>query len=289
MSHRSSLRFLVVGASGFIGCHLMHHIRSRGFDAFGTSSATMNLLTDRIADVIGDFRPTHTIIAAVISNMDRCLAEREMSYRVNVTNTIRLIEDVRSMGSRPVFLSTNFVFDGSVGCYNEEAPISPVNEYGRHKAEVEGYLRANVPEGLVTRLSTNVGDNPGEAHLFSQWYQLLIENKPIVCIDGAMISPTYVEDVAHALVTCCERKITGLFHLANTESFYRNDLALKFCDAFGKKANIIRKPLREFGFLDNRALKADLDSSKFVHTTGLSFTPMGEVIRRFIENVRLNQ
>lgn len=272
MSAAGKVRLFVVGASGFIGRHL---------GAPGTNSKQFNLLTDRLRDAGG---ATHVVIAAGITAMDRCLTERERAYRVNVTNTIRLIEDIRRLGARPVFLSTNFVFDGRQGHYADDAPYCPVNEYGRQKAEVEQYLRAHVAEGLVARLCCNVGDDPGEPHLFSQWYRRVRAGEPIVCIAGSRISPTYVRDTARALVLACERGLTGVYNVANTESFFRDELARLFCAEAGVPARVVTQPLAAFGFADGRALLADLDSSRFVHETGFVFTPMREVIRRFLSH-----
>jgi dTDP-4-dehydrorhamnose reductase len=246
-----------------------------------------DLLEDRIADCLGNNRPTHVIICAVLSDMDRCWREKELSRRINVENTVRLIEDARSLGAKPVYLSSNFVFDGRMGDYTDDHPYSPVNEYGRQKAEVERYMRAHVPEGWVARLGPNVGDRPGERHLFSEWLDLVEAGQPIVCIEGSRISPTWVEDVARGLVLGCEKNLSGVYNLANPEAFYRDELARLFCGELGRTVPVIRKSLHEFGFLDNRALKSNLDSSRFMRVTGMRFTPMREVIRNFLDQLSI--
>jgi dTDP-4-dehydrorhamnose reductase len=288
------LKFIVVGASGFVGRHLLAHLKSAGLEAVGTQAqsrqaglATFDLLRDRLGDCIEKSffdGEVHVVIAAVVSNMDRCLSDRETSYEINVGKTIQLVEDVRALHAIPVYYSTNFVFDGREGSYTDCAPYSPANEYGRQKAEVERYIRA-VPGALVARLSANVGDMPHEDHLFSQWYRLITEGRPICCIEGSVISPTYVEDVARAIVLACQLGLTGVYNVANPEFFHRDELARQFCDALGEKGTeVINKPLKEFNFLDNRALKSHLDSSKFIRETGMRFTPMREVMRNFIRN-----
>ena len=292
MSRSSDARFLIVGASGFIGRHLLAHMRSLGYQAVGTQAHSQapgliafDLLKDRIADRIACSQPTHVIISAAMSDMDRCFAEKETSYRINVENTIQLIQDVRELKAQPVFFSTNFVFDGREGNYTDDHPYSPANEYGRQKAEVEQYIRAHAPEAFVARLCSNVGDTLHEQHLFSRWYKLVTAGEPIVCIDGSLISPTYVEDVGRAIVLGCERGLTGAYNVANEESFYRHELARQFCLALGKSPEVIRKPLKDFGFLDNRALKSNLNSAKFIKATGMKFTPMREVMQNFIRRL----
>ncbi len=290
------MRFLIVGASGFIGQHLLAHVQSLGLEVVGTQSQTrfpglvkFDLLKDRITDCVDRSfleqpGPLVVVICACISLQDRCFAERELTHKVNVEQTIRLIDDVRVFGAKIVFFSTSYVFDGSLGYYTEEHPLSPINEYSRQKIEVERYLQANESEALIFRLDKNVGDRPNERHQLAEWYELLLADQPIICIEGQLLSPTYVGDTVHAVMAGCQKKLGGLFHLANSEFFYRDELARQFCYAAGKEPRVICRPLKDFNFLDGRATKSYLDGSKFANASGLRFTPMREVFRRFFQN-----
>ena len=295
------MKFLIIGASGFIGRNVLAHVHSLGFEAVGTQSqareeglVTFNLLHDRIVDCVGKpffegERRVCVIICAVVSNMDQCLLDREMSHRVNVEQIIQLVEDVGLLGSKTVFLSSCFVFDGTVGYYNEEHSVSPVNEYARHKVEVEQYLQKHVPDAFIARLEKIVGDHPSERQMFAQWHQLLQAGEPIVCIEGSLLSPTYVTDVARGFLLACQRNLAGVHHVSNSEFLYRDELARQFCYAMGKAPNVITRPLQEFNFPDKRALKSYLDGSRFARLTGLRFTPMREVFRAFLEKTRCQE
>lgn len=291
------MKFLIVGASGFVGRNILAYVRSLGIEALGTQSSQresglvkFDLLQDRICDCVKpsffeENPPVFVVVCAVVSDMDLCLLERETSYRINVQNTIRLIEDVRGLNAKPIFLSSCFVFDGKIGYYMEEHPLSPANEYGRHKVEVENHLRACVPEALVARLDKIVGDNPYEHQLLAHWHQRILENQPIVCIRGSLLSPTYVLDVAKGIVIACQTGLSGVYHVSNSEFFYREELARQFCYALGREPNVITKPLEEFHFPDNRALNSYLDGGRFARQTGMRFTTMREVFEKFRRNI----
>jgi dTDP-4-dehydrorhamnose reductase len=218
------MRFLIIGASGFIGRNVLAHVRALGFEAVGTQSqlrapelVKFNLLSDRIVDCVGKaFFESEgqvcVIICAVVSNMDQCLLDRATSHRINVQQTIQLVDDVRPFKAKVVFLSTCFVFDGTRGYYNEEHPVTPVNEYARHKVEVEQFLQTNVPDAFIARLEKIVNNDPNDRQLFSQWYKLLQAGEPIVCIEGSLLSPTYVQDVAQAFVLACQKNLAGVYH-----------------------------------------------------------------------------
>jgi dTDP-4-dehydrorhamnose reductase len=287
------MKFLIIGASGFVGRNVLAHVQAQGFEAVGTQSRprqkdlrTFNLLEHRILDSVdksffADADPVRVVISAVISDMDLCLKEREMARKVNVEKTIQLIEDAVALGAKVTFLSTCFVFDGTVGYYTEQHPRSPANEYGRHKAEVEDYLQSRAPGAFVARLDKIVGDDAGDNQLLAHWHKRIMRNEPIICLKGSLLSPTYVGDVARAIVIAAQNGLEGLFHVSNSEFFYRDELARQFCHALGKPPNVVTKPLAEFNFQDNRALKSYLDGSRFVRTTGLRFTSMREVFAQF--------
>jgi dTDP-4-dehydrorhamnose reductase len=290
------MRFLVIGASGFVGRNCLSYLKSHGFEAIGTQSrprskelVTFNLLEHRIGDCVDQSffsreGQAYVVISAVISDMDRCLTEKELSYKVNVEKTIELIKDADALGAKIIFLSSCFVFDGTIGYYNEDHPISPANEYGRHKVAVENYLLKNVQSSFIARLDKIVGDSPYDPQLLAYWYKHMLSGNQIVCWEGSLLSPTYVIDLAKGIVLACEKKLEGVYHVSNSEFFYRDELARQFSYAFGKTPNVANKPLREFNFADKRGLKCYLDGSRFMKTTGLRFTSMREVFAAFKRN-----
>lgn len=295
------MKFLVVGASGFIGRHILTYVQSLGYASLGTQFTTktsklvtFDLAKDRIEDRVGPgfFRagePIAAVIAGGIVPFDRCFQERETAQIVNVDNTIRLVQDLTALRVKPVFLSSQAVYDGETGYHHEDRPRQPICEYGRQKADVERFIENDAPEALVLRLDYAVGDEPEEDHLFSRWRRWIEGNEPVPCIQGQLFSPTYVEDIAQGIELCCRLGLNGFYNLANTEFFTREELARQFVFALGCKAEVAAKPVEDFGFLDRRPLKSYLDSTKFVKATGMRFTSMREVMNSFIEKSQTAQ
>lgn len=163
-----------------MGRALMTYIESSGHEALGTQSSqsyprliTFDLLKHRIQDrVPASFfdteEPVYAVICAGVTKLKECVQEREKSYKVNVETTIRLIQDLLSMGAKPVFISSSFVFDGNAGYYCESQSRSPVNAYGRDKVEVEDFIKFEAPGMLVPRLDKLVGTDPAPANVLTE-------------------------------------------------------------------------------------------------------------------------
>ena len=108
------MKYLIVGASGFLGGTMMSVLKLAGHDVLGTRARAerpdllpFDLLTDRIDERIP--RPwldagaeTCAVICACVCQVDRCYRERDVTRKINVENTIRLIEDLRSRGCESI-------------------------------------------------------------------------------------------------------------------------------------------------------------------------------------------
>lgn len=289
---------LVVGASGFVGGHALRHLRALGWKVVGTRMRGRNdglqafdIVRDRLADRVdelmgGGGRPTHVVNCAAMAQPDRCFRERELSYQINVVGTIRLIEDAVAIGAQPICMTSGFAYDGVSGYYADDEPRAPINEYGRHKAEVEEYCAARRPETLHYRLDKIIGDDPAEHQMFTEWYQWHLQGKPVVCIASQLFSPTNVRDVARAIQAGCERGLSGTYNIANPEFFTREELARQFFRLLGVRARIVCKTQEELNFIDLRPEKTYLDSTKFQKDADFRFTSVRETIRAFIERLK---
>jgi dTDP-4-dehydrorhamnose reductase len=295
------MKFLIIGASGFIGRHMLAYAKSLGYEVLGTASRPrpdegllgLDLDRDRLTDKvpISFFQtggPIFVVVSAAISQIDRCFRERDVTREVNVVNTMRLMEEAAALGARPVYLTSSFVFDGRVGYYTESDPRSPISEYGRQKADIESICCQSHSDWFLVRLDKIVGDDPAEKHLFTEWHQWQQAGHPIVCMANQLFSPTLVDDVAQAIILGCQKGLTGLYNVSNSEYFTRDELARQFFRMLGHAASIICKTQQELGFSDLRPEKSCLDAERFVQATGIHFTTMRQVINKFKKTIKKN-
>ncbi len=273
--------------------------RSQGYEALGTATTACpsrgligfdlaeNRLNEKVPASFLQSRDTvYVIVCAMICQIDRCRREHEKTRIINVRNTLRLMEDAADSGAKPVYLTSSFVFDGKAASYGETDPHSPISEYGRQKAQIETYCMEKHPEWFLTRLDKIVGDDPAEHHMFSEWHRNVRAREPVVCMSGQVFTPTYVNDIADAIILGCRLGLTGLFNVAAGEHFTREALARLFLQMLGEESPIVRKTQQELGFSDLRPERSCLDASRFVAATGMSFVSMREVISRFLANIK---
>lgn len=292
------MKLIIVGASGYVGRYIFSIARAKGYETVGTRFRSSNpdlvqfdMLTQNIMDIIpahfiSGNEPVYAVVCSSDCNINSCYVNREASYYINVVKTIELLEKLIHAGIKPVFLSTEFVYNGALGYYDESIPPCPNTEYGSQKVAVENYIQSHLPDCLIYRLSKIVSDEPSDHQFFADIYHKLRNNVPIECIQGQLFSPTDVRDVAQAIFSGLEFKLQGLYHVTNPEFFPREELARQFLISLHREVDIIVKPVEEFGFPESRPMKTYLNGARFVKKTGMHFTSMKDVIERFKAKVR---
>ena len=80
---------------------------------------------------------------ASITDVDLCERDPELAKLVNAESTASLAEQCLEAGSYLVYVSTDYVFDGRRGNYNEDDQPNPVNVYGCSKLRGEGSHTSN--------------------------------------------------------------------------------------------------------------------------------------------------
>src|ERR1035438_2044178 len=150
------MRLTIFGASGLLGRELVRAVKAtRGAQLTALSSKDADLRDDfRVERVVGDSRPDWIILAAAFTDVDGCEANRDVAWAVNCEGAVNVAQAARKVGSRLMFLSTDYVFDGTKGSpYEIGDPRNPINVYGESKARAEERLLEIVPEVCIVRTS----------------------------------------------------------------------------------------------------------------------------------------
>jgi dTDP-4-dehydrorhamnose reductase len=178
-------------------------------------------LTDAAA-VRAEFRrdnPQLVIHCAALSRSPECQANPALARKINVEVTRLLAELAAEIPL--VFLSTDLVFDGRTGNYDETAQVNPPSVYAETKAAAEQIVFAN-PRHTVFRLSLNGGASPtGDRGFNEQMRRAWQAGQTLSLFTDEFRCPMPAEVTARAIWELAARNQPGLYHLAGSERLSR--------------------------------------------------------------------
>jgi len=231
------MRAVVIGASGQVGAALLRVLRTRGHEATGTwaHEAFPGLVpldfTDPAATerLVADTRPDWVICPAALSHVDYCEEHPEEAFAANVHGPLAAAKAAARVGAGFVYYSSDYVFDGVDGPYAEDARPRPLGVYGQSKWEGEQAVLGALERALVVRTSVVYGPERQEKNSVYQLIRACRGGKGFRVAVDQRASPSYNPDVAAATVECCERELSGTWHLAGADVLDRMAYALLVC------------------------------------------------------------
>lgn len=194
-----------------------------------------------LADAVRERKVEQALLCAGVTRIAACEEDPAATRRVNVDGTLRLAEALSRLGLTVVWFSSDYVFDGLAESYADDAPSSPLNEYGRQKAEVERRL-PEVCGGncLVLRLGKVYGTTPGDGSLLDEMAALLLSGREVRAARDQIFCQVHVEDLAAAVLALQEEGARGLFNLCAPGARSRLDIARLVARTFGAPEALVR-------------------------------------------------
>ncbi|MBZ5704159.1 MAG: dTDP-4-dehydrorhamnose reductase [Acidobacteriia bacterium] len=207
------MRVTIFGATGLLGKALMRAWDGDEVVGLGSKDADIRD-SQRMMDVAQRTRPDWIVLAAAYTDVDGCEANRDLAFEVNCRGAINVAQAAHESGARLLFVSTDYVFDGNkAGAYEIDDLRSPVNVYGKSKADAEVALLRLLPECCIVRTSWLFG--PGGKCFPETILKLAAGRKEIDVVDDQRGCPTYAPDLARAIAELCRRNAAGIVHATN--------------------------------------------------------------------------
>jgi dTDP-4-dehydrorhamnose reductase len=191
----------------------------------------------RTSAAVREISPSVIIHAAAFTDVDGCEDDKERALLVNSTGTENVAKAAREAGCFMVYMSTDYVFDGSKASpYTEADSPRPINHYGLTKYYGEKYVFEIVPAHLVVRTSWLFG--PNGRNFVDTIIGKALKTGSLRVVSDQRGCPTYTRHLAVGIGAVIERGLQGIVHLTNSGDATWFDLAEYALETAGIRARI---------------------------------------------------
>jgi dTDP-4-dehydrorhamnose reductase len=227
------VRILITGANGQLGSDLQDCLAGRvpaggrrcallgpegprpglQHEVLATDIDTMRVDDrDAVLATFASFRPELVLHGGAFTAVERCETEIDTAYAVNAKGTRNIAEAAAAVGAHVVYVSTDYVFDGTASRpYREWDTPCPTSVYGASKLGGERECR---PGSTIVRTSWLCGAHG--ANIVVTALRLAGGEGELRFVDDQHGSPTFTADLAPAVITLGLDRRPGIFHATNS-------------------------------------------------------------------------
>jgi dTDP-4-dehydrorhamnose reductase len=305
------VRVLVTGAGGFVGSNVATVAAERGHDVVclvrspppwpdpRCTYAAVDLLDEpalrRAAREAGPDAIVHT---AILNDFAGLYANRELGWRSYVDVTRTLADAGNEAGALLVYVSTDWVFDGTQPNATERTPPNPINLYGFLKAAGELIAQERAHDAAVARIAGVMGthraraqpprtQDAGFGYFVTAAVETLARGEPFTVWESDEINmyatPSLASHSAELMLILAERRLTGVFHCCGGEPVTRMALAREAAAAFELDPALLRSGAPDPVALTHAPIPYDttLDARATEAALGVRLPGVAELLQRF--------
>ena len=271
------MKILMTGGTGLIGSRFKELTNLSEVLAPGSVEFD---ITDKeaVESFINKTKPDILINFASLANTEEAENNHALAGRLNVDAAANLVESCIGRKIKFVQISTDFVFDGNRGNYQEDADTKAINYYGQTKLEAEKIIQNFLTDWLIVRTSYPYRASFAKKNDCVRWMlPKLKQGEKINLVYDQCITPTFVDDFSYALDLLLTKNACGVYHAAGNECLSFWDMGHIVCRVFGFDKSLINKTSYEdFYKSSKRAAKAPqrscLNTDKLKRDFGFSLS-----------------
>jgi len=291
------MRILVTGASGLLGSsfaikfasrHEIHSVYHKHDPPAGIPVKLDLTEFDMLDEVFSSIRPDAVLHAAALTDVDLCEREKELAMKVNYDVTARLASLAKEHNAFMVYVSTDYVFDGTKGLYTEDDKPNPINHYGYSKLKGEEVTERIAEQSCIARASVIYGSRPSAGKVNSALWLIekLRRRERVNVLVDQHISPTLSSDLAEMLNEVIQRGLTGIYHLSDATRVSRYEFAQRLCDVFGLDSSLLNSArMKDMNWTARRPMDSSLDVSKAMRTLNAKPLNIGDALSQLKEEL----
>ncbi|MBI1287601.1 MAG: sugar nucleotide-binding protein [Flavobacteriales bacterium] len=249
-------KILVTGSNGLLGQKLVYKLKVRDdveliatargenrlLDQSGYTYFSMDICERADVDrVIDQVKPDHIIHTAAMTQVDDCELDHEACDRANVDAVRYIVDAAERNDCHLVHISTDFIFNGKEGPYDEEGVADPLSYYGMAKWKGEQIVQKSKLRWAILRtvLVYGIVDNMSRSNIVLWAKGALEKGNPINVVDDQFRSPTLAEDLADGCILAVEKNATGIYNVSGKDQMSIVELVRTVADYYGLDKSLI--------------------------------------------------
>lgn len=285
---------LVTGGTGLLGLHWAQACKANYRVTVTTHVRPGNLagVTHRAVDLsdasaldctIAEGGVELLVHAAGLTSVERCEADPERAKYENTVVAIEVARAAERNGCRLIHVSTDHLFAGTEEVYTEDSVVTPLNVYGRTKAEAETGVLDACPTALVLR--TNFyGWGPTYRPSFSDWIlQRLAVGGPVPLFGDVRYTPTLIGPLIEGVMTLSAQGVSGVLNGAGDEALTKLEFGRRLAARFGyAEATIVASRRADQPGLVRRPASMALSNARLRHLLGRGLGSVDEQLEQLL-------
>jgi len=290
------MRYLIFGANGLIGRTVIKQLQNE-HECFGTyykreepGLIKIDITSEEdLKKIFNTTKPDCIIHCANLAGgVNFCEKNPEIAKKFHLEATKSIGNLCEEYASRFVFISTDYIFDGEDQPYKEDDEPNPLNVYGRLKLDAENWIKYNVSKYLIVRTTNVFGWDPATVtpNYMMSFYRSTNENKEFNAPSFLWGNPTYVGDLASAIIELCNKNMDGVFHVVGSSFVNRYDWTLKACNKANCEKNLIKEIKEPPENMVPRPLKSNLNTEKFRSICKTTLGDVDQGLEMFVKNIK---
>lgn len=251
------MKFLVLGASGFLGSYLGYALEAAGHRVTGVARKPVPYYADArvvvaLEDVEREIRADSwdvVVNCIAVASHEACQADPSEADRINAQSPGLWARAALETGARFLHVSTDAVFDGeSDSLYLEDDPSQPGSVYGVTKLRGEQEVQRENPQALITRTNFFGWSEDHAVGILDFFVSAVEEEREVVGFQDYVVSSLYAGDLVDAWLGLLAAGAQGLFHVVSSTPESKYALGIEVARALGSSGSSIRP-----GFLAEKA------------------------------------
>ncbi|HET9449653.1 MAG TPA: SDR family oxidoreductase [Aggregicoccus sp.] len=289
------MRLLVTGSNGLVGSRACALAEAAGHEVVGLGRGARRTgghyayvevdLTreEAVLSAIREAKPDAVLHTASMTEVDACEKDPQAAFAANVSAAAHVARGARAAGAHLVHVSTDYVFDGEAGPYDEQALPNPRGVYATTKLMGEGAARIFVPGCAVARTAVVYGWPAAGRPNFGAWLVgELSQGKGVRLFEDQYVSPSLADSVAAQVVELAVRGLGGIWNTCGADVVSRVEYGRRLCEVFGFDFSLVTPTrLADMKLAGPRPLRSGLQVGKV--QGALQAQPLGldASLRRF--------